>query len=129
MTMWLALLINRLEEGLERGWVWVKAHWKWVVAAVGALAGFVLLGRNKLTVVAPALVGADDKKRQIEAEVTKEIDAVEADRLQQLDAVHAAHAEVVATLNLQQQAKVAELSSDPQALNSFLLSVGKKQRE
>lgn len=117
-----------IKPALQKAWEWAKSHWKWLAAAVASLLGFVLLGRNKLTVEAPASVGADVAKAAIQEETTKEIAIVDADRLKQLDAIHEEHAEVIANLDAQQKAKVFELSQNPVQLNSFLLEIGKQQR-
>lgn len=112
-----------------KAWEWTKTNWMWLLFPIGI--ALYLVGRasgGTTTVVSPAslLVRDSIAKNDAAAEAAK-VRAAEAlaARLKEIEAKHAATLEV---LTLAQEAKVEELRSDPEALNAFLLSVGKDIR-
>jgi len=113
----------------EKARPWLKKNW-WAVVLfpLGILIIINKVFRPHLTVVTSEISGAAAAKEEIDAEADKQRAEADAKRTERLAEVQEQHAETVAALTTEQAAKVEELLKDPEELNSFLLSVGKKVR-
>lgn len=114
----------------EKAWAWLKRNWKWILFPIGILTflGKLLLSRKTTQVVSSELSGAADFQATVEQEA--EVKATEAAKVRdsEVEEVVQKHEQEVQVLTNEQKAKVEELRSDPSALNSYLLDVGKQVR-
>lgn len=114
---------------LKKVWVWVKKYWKYLLFPIGILVGIIgFIGRRKPEVIAPELLDAEEKEREINEEAEKRLDEVEEKRRKQVEDVEREHAETIQKLTDEQKEKLEELREDPDELNDFLLEVGKSVR-
>lgn len=113
-------------------WAWFKKNWKTVLLGVCTLGVGLLFGRlfrKPPVVVAPELVEAEE----VASDAADKRDAEIAEAKQELDAevakVLEEHAKGVNELSAEQQQRVSELAGDPDALNAYLIQVGKDLRD
>lgn len=117
--------------GLKKVWLWLKKYWMWLLFPVGIVVFF--LGRwtksKPPDVVVPELLGAADKKLEEDAKAREAAERAKAERDRMRDEVLREHYRTIERLSEKQQDKVDELVDDPEALNEFLLSVGREMRD
>ena len=112
-----------------KAWPWLKTHWLWLAGGVGAVAALALVKRRPIEVVAPALAEADKKANEINNAADAAISSALAAEQARLKAIADSHSLDVKNLTADQRDRLPELVSDPEALNSFLLEVGKQARD
>lgn len=114
---------------LGKVWAWLKKNWKYILFPIGILVAiFTLLGKRKQNVVAPELVGAEEKKIKARRKADKKLKKADEERTVTLEEVEKEHSTTIAKLTRAQRDKVKELKEDPDELNSFLLQVGEEIR-
>jgi copper(I)-binding protein len=109
---------------------WLQKNWQWVLLPVGILmfVARAFLGQ-KIEVVASQLSAADAAVKKAQDQATAIINVAEVKREARLAEVQKEHAEVIKILTDQQKDDMAELMSDPEVLNNYLLEVGKRARQ
>jgi hypothetical protein len=115
-----------------RAWAWLKKNWKAVLLGVSTLGVGLLVGRvlkKPQVVVNPELVEAEEVRRQADEELEKKTRDAALERDRQFAEVIKEHEDTVAQLTDQQKAAVQDLEDDPQALNDYLLEVGRGVRQ
>jgi hypothetical protein len=119
MTLWF----------MTKAWPWLKKNWAWIVLPVGLLI-LVLkaFGRQRISVVAPELIGAAEEQSSAKAEADARVSEAGRVRAEDSDHINAEHSAAVDRLVGSQAAKVGPLLEDPDALNDFLKDVGKDMR-
>jgi hypothetical protein len=111
-------------------WRWFNKYWMWLLPPIGAL--LYLIGRASTRkppdVVAPELLEAEKKRREVQEEADRKAFEAERDRQVQLDKVRERHDKLIKDLTDEQREKAKELEEDPDKLNEFLLDVGRTVR-
>jgi hypothetical protein len=116
---------------LGKAWEWFKKNWMWVILFPVALAAY-LFGRDhgEVTVLTDD-TESDAAKKRIE-DIDKQVAEERAEETVKLwkrtRAVIEEHRETVDNLTEEQDKEVDELLKDPDALNEYLLEVGRKAR-
>lgn len=125
MLWWLAV-----KKGAAAVWAWLKKYWKWLILPVGVAVYF--LGRSQGGVkVVPNREESDAAralKEKIEARAYEEKEEAKAELLKKSKEVVEKNQEAVDKLTDEQREMAGEMLDDPEALNSFLLDVGKRAR-
>lgn len=114
-----------------KAWLWLKKNWKWLLLPVGIvlfLVGRVSKKTRKIEVVSPELVGAGEEKGKLLVELSDEITIVEKEKVEKLQKIEKEHAETVKKLTEDQKKEADSLREDPDALQEYLLQVGKDVR-
>lgn len=117
-------------EWMKKVWAWLKKNWQWVLFPIGILSllGRMLLNRKTTQVVPSELSEAASFENQVAQEAAAKSTEAEQVRDAEVDEVIKRHEQEVKVLTEEQQARVKELREDPEALNSFLLSVSQQVR-
>lgn len=114
---------------LKKVWEWLKKYWKYILFPVGIVIGLVAMaGRRKVDVIAPELLDAEKKKRQIDQEAREELEKADQKRRREIEEIEQQHTATIQELTDEQQQKLEELRENPDELNNFLLRVGKDIR-
>lgn len=112
-------------------WFWIKTHWKPLLLGISTLGVGLLVGRllrKPPEVVAPALVEADEVRENAQLEENREVARAKKELDDEVQRVIEEHAGSVDRLTDAQRSKVDELKADPEALNDYLLQVGRDIR-
>ena len=114
-----------------KAWPWFKKYWMWVILFPIALVAY-LLGRDhgEVKVINDDHESDAAKKKieDIEALVEEEKEEAKVELLEKSKKVIEEHKETLAELTEEQNDQVDELLEDPDALNDYLLDVGKRAR-
>lgn len=113
-------------------WPWLKANWKWVILFPVMLVVWLSGKRSGAVTVTNddhESNEAEAYRDQVEAQAAAKVEALDVTRKERVKAVVAEHKETIEQLNRDQQAQADELLEDPEELNSFLLNVGRRQRD
>ena len=125
MLWWLAV-----KKAASATWVWLKKYWQWLLLPVGVALYF--LGRKQGGVKVIADREESDAaralKEKIEAKAAEEQEEAKAELLRKSKEVVERNQEVIEKLTDKQKQMADEMLDDPEALNSFLLDVGRKVR-
>lgn len=116
---------------LRKVWGWLKKYWKYLLFPVGIVLGIlgVLAKRKDLgDIVAPKEVETEEERDEANAEATRLSEQAKIVRDAKVEFLKREHAETIEELTDKQKAQVDELEEDPDALNEFLLGVGKEIR-
>lgn len=116
---------------LKKAWGWLKENWKAVLLGVATLGIGLVIGRaarRKQQVINPELVGAEKTQREAQAEKERKEREAREERDRRIGEVYEEHADKVRALTEEQARRAEELRDDPDALNDYLLSVGKELR-
>ena len=111
-------------------WSWIKKYWKWLLFPIGVLAFFIgrATAKRNFTVVNPELHEADKKAREAQKEADREAGEAKTEKDEKVSELKKEHAETLEKLTDEQKERVEELEDEPDALNEFLLGVGKDIR-
>ena len=107
-------------------WLFIKKWWRWILIGVAMCAGFFFgLSLKKPKPLPPA-----SGKKQIDAEQKTAVEEkrLEDEAKQKVEEELRLHEAVVETLTVEQKKKYEEIKDDPQAVNSFLVDIGKQIR-
>jgi len=113
-------------------WTWLKKYWKWLLFPVGIV--LYVLGRlagsrkRPTEVVAPALSEAVKTQQEATSKANSEKAAAKKAMEAEVAQIEAEHADTVAKLTRAQRDEAEKLKEDPEALNQYLLDVGKSLR-
>lgn len=111
---------------LERLGAFLARTWKWFALGLAAILALLLIKRKTTVVVQPV---PNPERDAAEKETQRKIvEAAEEKALEAADAKQD-HKEAVTTLLDTQEARTEEIKEDGNAVNSFLMEVGKKVRE
>jgi hypothetical protein len=115
-----------------KAWPWLKKNWMWVILFPIALIAY-LFGRDHGEVVVinddQESDAASKKIADVETLAAAEKEEAKAELLRKSAKVISEHRESVDKLTEKQVEVVDELLHDPDALNEYLLSVGREARE
>lgn len=118
---------------LYRAWVWLKNNWKTLLIGISTLGIGLLIGRafkkTPTEVVAPELEGAEEERIRAQELEDAERDQAAVERIRRLKEIESEHSATLSGLTDLQRKAVAELKSDPEKLNDYLLKVGRDVRE
>ena len=116
----------------SKAWPWTKANWRWFVLfpvmvfvwAAGKRSG-------NITVVSDdeESDAAKDFQDKVEKDTTNKVEQLDEARRARVEEVVETHKKTMASLSGDQKAQADELLKDPEELNSFLHSVGTRQRQ
>ena len=116
----------------SKAWPWTKANWRWFVFfpvmvfvwAAGKRSG-------NITVVSDdeESDAAKDFQDKVEKDTTNKVEQLDEARRARVEEVVETHKKTMASLSGDQKAQADELLKDPEELNSFLHSVGTRQRQ
>ena len=116
---------------LWKVWAWIKKYWKYLLFPVGIVLGIlaVIFKRKDLgKVVAPKEVETEGERDTANAEAKKKAEDAAKAKKKAIQHIVMEHADTIGELTQEQLEKVGELEGDPDALNEFLLGVGKEIR-
>lgn len=117
---------------LKSAWGWTKRNWQWIILPVGIL--IFLFGRaskpsRKIEVVSSKLHGADVKKEDIRKELEEKLGELDEEKAEKIEEVVKGHKETIEGLTDDQKDEADDLLGDPDALNDYLLDVGRSVRD
>ena len=104
---------------------WLAKNWQWILLPIGILLAISKLKSRPPEVVTSELVGAGETIVKANAEATQQVEAAAKSKDAEIQDIKEGRAEAVKQLSDEQKAKVHDLESSPEALNSFLKGVGK----
>jgi hypothetical protein len=114
-----------------KAWPWFKKYWMWVLLFPLALVIY-LTGRSHGEVVVVnddhESDAAKKKIADVETRAAAEREKAKSELLRKSAKVIEEHQEAVNDLTEEQEGKVDELLEDPDALNEYLLEVGRRAR-
>lgn len=114
-----------MKEKFTQAVAWLKKNWKWVLLPIGVLVW--LAGRSSkqtTQVVSSSLTQHENYKARIDAQVKAKMDAAAEEREQALELTRRKNDEALRQIQMQAQAKAAELQANPENVNDFLKGVG-----
>ena len=111
-------------------WPWLKKNW-WLVVLfpIGVLAVINKVFRPHTSVVTSELLEAESTRHEVEEAAREARELALEQKTARIIEVQEEHAAVVAELTEDQASKAGALLDDPEALNSYLLQVGKDVRD
>jgi len=117
---------------LKSAWAWTKRNWQWIILPVGIL--IFLFGRSskptrKIEVVASNLHKADAKKEDIRKELEEKLGELDEEKAEKIEEVVKEHQKTIEGLTDDQKDEADDLLGDPDALNDYLLDVGRSVRD
>ena len=113
---------------LAKAWEWLKKNWMWVLLPVGLLLLVFGVLKPRPKVIGSQLHDAAVAANKARAEADKRAAEAAAARDAEVKRIEAEHAESIKKLTDSQKKTVEELRTDPEALNKYLLDVGKQIR-
>ena len=118
---------------LKRSWSWLKKYWKWLLFPVGIalyVVGRLAGSRGRpVEVASPALTEAEKVRQEATSKADSEKAEAARGRDEEIRGIEAEHAQTLAKLTREQRDEMEELQGDPEALNAFLIGVGKELRQ
>ncbi len=127
MAAWVAV-----KAAAGKTWAWIKAHWQWLLVPVGAvlwLIGRLMTRREPAQVVESEYVKHLDVKEKIDAQAVAQREAAAVAAREKLAGIEAGHASQTASVRQEAVADVDTIREDPEAVNDWLLKVGKDMRK
>lgn len=103
----------------------VKKWWRWLIAGAAVVLAFALGRLKKPTVVVPE---PSEKQKSTEEKTKQEEAKLDQKAAEETQKVLDQHKATVDALTDEQRKKVEEIKDDPQAVNQYLLDVGKTIR-
>ncbi len=104
----------------------MKKWWRWLLAGAAVLLAFILGERLKKPVV--VVQGPSEKQKDIEEKTKQEEAKLDQKAAEETQKILDQHKASVDALTDEQRKKVDEIKDDPQAVNQYLLDVGKDMR-
>lgn len=109
-------------------WAWLKRYWKYLLFPVGILLGVLaMLNRRKNlgNIVPPLEVDTEPEREEANREAEEKARKAQVDKERRIEELKKEHAGTLRELTGQQRVRVDELKDDPDALNDYLLEVGR----
>lgn len=114
-----------------KAWPWLKKYWAWVLLFPIMLCVYLLgRGHGEVKVINDDHESDAAKKKiaDVETRAAAEKEQAKSELLKKSAKVIGEHQEAVNNLTEEQEGKVDELLEDPDALNEYLLEVGRRVR-
>lgn len=124
MSLWLL----GVEAKLRAAWVWVMAHWKWLLPPVAALVWYFTRSKN-LTVASGAIVEHGSVVAKADEKAAIESAAVQSAATDELHSIAEKQAADVEELNTELKGDADSALKSPEDTNEFLKSVSSGMRK
>jgi hypothetical protein len=122
MTTW-----SRVRSRSKQVLLWLAARWHWVLGGLGAIAALVLVASRRRT--QPEVPSQGELRRDVDASAEKELESARVKAEDEKKEIRIEYVDELEEAARKRDEKYEEVKDDPEALQDWLLDLGRSQRK